>query len=84
MNSNNTDVHQTQNTPLDKTVCVHLLFQVSDHRPTLCVLHTLWNIDAAASDKFPIGYWTSVPSLAPPQQMSNHPNITAGTEQHSG
>lgn len=40
--------------------------------------------DAAVSDKFPFGDWTSVPSLVPPQQMSNHPNITAGTEQHSG
>lgn len=61
-------------------MCIPVI--ISDREP---YTHTLWNNDAAyASDKCPTGDWTSVPSLAPPQQMSNHPNITAGTEQHSG
>lgn len=73
------------------------MFHFYDHKPVhsshytcscMCNTHTHTRTQgdnvAAVSDKFPFGDWTSVPSLVPPQQMSNHPNITAGTEQHSG
>lgn len=95
MSSNSTHVHQARNAQSHKTV--HFCIFISTFLiVNLCIpviishcictvhTHTLWDNDAAALDKFPFGDWTSVPSLVPPQQMSNHPNITAGTEQHSG
>lgn len=79
---------QQQSTEYSVRCCIFIHFSVSDKAPILGVfgtVHTLSNdAAAAATDKCPVGDWTTVPSLAPPQQMSNHPNITAGTEQHSG